>query len=146
MAKTPRGARPARKLPVPLPILALLLVTLAAVAYSLFPRSANASEHPDPRPGVTAAKVLPASRFAADDPRIAEVYAEVAQIPEVVDGIYCHCDCHHHAGHRSLLSCFESDHGAQCGTCMGEAHLAYQMAKSGATLKQIREAVDKQFG
>jgi hypothetical protein len=142
----PKQTRRARKLPVPWPILALLLLVLLSAGYSVFSaRSAGATEHPTPRADVTGDRVLPPEQFR-DDPRVAEVYAEAAKIAPVLDSIYCHCDCHRHAGHRSLLTCFESEHGSQCATCMGEAHLAYQMARSGASLDQIRAAVDKQFG
>jgi hypothetical protein len=111
-----------------------LLLGLAAT------RSANAS-HPAPREGLTAADVAPASRYAAY-PRIAEVYEMAAEIPGVLDGIYCHCDCSKHSGHRSLLTCFQDDHGAACDVCLTEAALAYRMTREGSSLKQIRKAVD----
>ncbi|MGH7699505.1 MAG: PCYCGC motif-containing (lipo)protein, partial [Gemmatimonadales bacterium] len=59
---------------------------------------------------------------------------------------YCHCDCSKHSGHRSLLTCFESDHGAYCDICMGEAILAARLAAEGRTLDAIRSAIDRQFG
>ena len=52
---------------------------------------------------------------------------------------YCHCDRAH--GHTSLHSCFESTHGANCGTCMAEALYAYKMSKKGWTTKAIREGI-----
>jgi hypothetical protein len=134
-----------RQLPVPWPILLLLVLAVGAVAYSAFAPPALAAEHPHPRAGVTAERVQPPARYAAD-PRVAQVYAEVAEIAEVVDGIYCYCRCEEHSGHYSLLTCFESDHGAGCGTCLGQAHLAYTMTQQGASLDQIRQAVDQQFG
>lgn len=136
---------PRRKLPIPWPILVLLLAAVAAVGHTLWAPSARAAEHPEPRAGVSAAKVQPPERYA-DDPRIAQVYAEVAQIAEVVDGIYCHCECERHSGHYSLLSCFESDHGAACDICLNEAHLAYTMTRQGATLDDVRQAIDDQYG
>ncbi|MDB4947551.1 MAG: hypothetical protein JWM27_200 [Gemmatimonadetes bacterium] len=144
MPKT--AAKRTRKLPVPWPILALLVAVLLSAGYSvLATHEAGASEHPTPRAGITGANVLPPEQFR-DDPRVMEVYAEAAKIAPVLDGIYCHCDCHDHMGHVSLLTCFESDHGSGCGTCLGEAHLAYEMSRKGATLDQIRTAVDQQFG
>lgn len=139
--------RPAtkRRLPVPWPIVVLLVLAIAAVGYSMSAPGAHAVEHPDPRPGVTAANLQPPERYASD-PRIAQVYAEVAEIAPVVDGIYCYCHCSQHSGHYSLLSCFESDHGAGCGTCLGQAHMAYQMTRQGASLEEIRTAVDQRFG
>jgi hypothetical protein len=103
-------------------------------------RSANA-DHPAPRQGLTAADVAPAERYAAY-PRVAEVYEMVAQIPHVIDGIYCHCDCSKHSDHRSLLTCFQDDHGAACDVCLTEAALAFRMVGEGRSLKEIRKAVD----
>ena len=52
---------------------------------------------------------------------------------------YCYCDRGH--GHTSLHSCFESTHGANCGTCMGEALYSYQMSKKGWSPKMIRDGI-----
>ena len=101
--------------------------------------------HPDPRPGVTAERVLPAS-LVLNTPGAAEAYAAARIAPAVLDGLYCHCDCSKHFGHRSLLTCFESDHGSRCSTCMGEARLAADLAAQGRTLDQIRHAIDQRFG
>ena len=60
-----------------------------------------------------------------------------------LDGVYCHCDCSKHAGHRSLLTCFEGEHGAYCDICMGEAMVASGMADQGRSLEEIRTAIDK---
>jgi hypothetical protein len=129
---------------MPLPIVILIAAVVAAGVWMLLtPRTASA-QHPTPRPGITAAKVLPASNFAQPD--VAQTYAQAKEIPEVLDGIYCHCDCHIHAGHRSLLSCFESEHGSGCDICMGEARLAHEMHKNGKSLQEIRVAIDAQFG
>jgi hypothetical protein len=106
-------------------------------------RSANA-HHPAPREGLTAADVAPPSRYA-DYPRIAEVYAMAAQIPHVLDGVYCHCDCSKHSDHRSLLTCFQDDHGAACDVCLTEASLAFRMVGEGRSLKEIRKAVDRLY-
>lgn len=131
---------------VPLPILglAVLLVLALGARFALAGDEALA-HHPDPRRGVTDAEVVPAATFAAY-PGVAAVYDEARGIPEILDGLYCHCDCSLHAGHRSLLSCFESDHGAGCDVCLAEAHLAHQMATDGARLKEIRQRVDALFG
>ena len=44
------------------------------------------------------------------------------------------------------LTCFESDHGARCDICMGEATLAAQLAARGSSLAEIRHAIDQRFG
>jgi len=106
---------------------------------------ASGSIHPTPRPGVTAEQVLP--DFAIPkNPGALEAYAAARRAAPTLDGVYCHCDCSKHAGHRSLLTCFESDHGAFCDICMGEATLASGMAARGQSLMDIRAAIDRQFG
>jgi hypothetical protein len=129
---------------IPLPIVILLAAVVAAGVWMLLtPRTATA-QHPTPRAGITAEKVLAAANFAQPD--VAQTYAQAKEIPEVLDGLYCHCDCHIHAGHRSLLTCFESEHGAGCDICLGEARLAHEMHKQGKSLQEIRIAIDAQFG
>ncbi|MGE5800999.1 MAG: CYCXC family (seleno)protein [Gemmatimonadota bacterium] len=103
------------------------------------------SAHPDPRPGVTAVKVLPVS-FVPRTPGAVEAYAAAREAAATLDGVYCHCDCSKHSGHRSLLTCFESEHGAYCDICMGEAMVAHGMAQQGRPLEEIRTAIDRQFG
>jgi hypothetical protein len=105
----------------------------------------SVTTHPDPRPGITAAGVMPAAMVPAA-PGAREAYEAARGAPQVLDGIYCHCNCSKHSGHRSLLTCFESEHGAYCDICMGEAMLASQMAASGASLDAIRKEIDARFG
>ena len=118
-------------------------VALAAVVFVT--RPAKGSIHPDPRPGITAEKILP--NFAIPkSPGALDAYAAARSAPATLDGVYCHCDCSKHLGHRSLLTCFESDHGAYCDICMGEAMVASGMAARGRSLMEIRDAIDRQFG
>jgi hypothetical protein len=119
------------------------VVALAGVVFST--RPAQGSIHPDPRPGVTAEQILPAFAIPKN-PGALEAYAAARSAPGTLDGVYCHCDCSKHAGHRSLLTCFESNHGAYCDICMGEAMVAGGMAARGQSLMEIREAIDRQFG
>lgn len=101
--------------------------------------------HPDPRPGVTGTSVVPRSMLTGYMNEV-NAYAAARENPEVLDGLYCHCDCSKHSGHRSLLTCFESQHGAACEVCQREAIMGAEMHGRGATLDQIRQAVDAQFG
>lgn len=118
-------------------------IVLAAVLLSA--RPAAGGTHPDPRPGITAEHVMPAS-FVPRNPGAAEAYAAARAAAATLDGVYCHCDCSKHSGHRSLLTCFESDHGAFCDICMGEAMMAAEMAGRGTSLQEIRAAIDARFG
>lgn len=119
-----------------------LAVLVAVVALR---RPADASTHPAPRPGITAEKVTPQS-LVPRTPGANEAYAAAREAAATLDGVYCYCDCSKHAGHRSLLTCFESDHGAYCDVCMGEAMVASGMAARGQSLTEIRAAIDRQFG
>jgi hypothetical protein len=119
--------------------------TLALAGVVLLTRPAAGTNHPTPRPGITAEKILP--DFAIPkNPGALEAYAAARSAPATLDGVYCHCDCSKHAGHRSLLTCFESTHGAFCDICMGEAMLASGMSARGQSLMEIRAAIDRQFG
>ena len=129
---------------VPTPILVLAGVLVGVLFLRAYGIGGPASHHPEPREEVTAAAVVPAARYA-DYPMIARVYDQAREVPAVLDGLYCHCDCAEHAGHRSLLSCFESDHGAGCDICLEEAALAHRMTRSGDSLREIRAAVDAMF-
>ncbi len=103
------------------------------------------SHHPEPRPGVTAIGVL-APVAVPHTPSALEAYAVARSAPALLDGLYCHCHCRENARHRSLLTCFESEHGAYCDICMGEAMLAAQMVEQGSSLQEIRRAIDARFG
>ena len=121
------------------------VAAVALVGVVFYTRPASGSIHPDPRPGVTGDKILP--NFAIPkNPGALEAYAAARSAAATLDGVYCHCDCSKHSGHRSLLTCFESDHGAFCDICMGEAMVASGMAARGQSLMEIREAIDRQFG
>ncbi len=119
------------------------LAALAAVV--VVSRTGHATRHPDPRPGITAERVLPAG-LVPSTPGSVAAYAAARAVPAVLDGVYCHCNCSRTLSHRSLLTCFESNHAASCDICMGEATTAARLAAAGGSLQQIREAIDRQFG
>lgn len=120
-------------------------VALAGIVFALRGTEGHAAHHPDPHPQASAERVVGPERYAGHG-RIAEVYRMAAAIPQVLDGLYCYCECSKHAGHRSLLECFESDHGANCDVCLSEAALAYRMTQEGRSLDDIRAAIDGLYG
>ena len=67
-------------------------------------------------------------------------YELAAKIQPVIyqQPCYCYCD---RMGHKSLHSCFENTHGAQCATCMKELYYAYEQNKKGKTASQIRKGI-----
>jgi Protein of unknown function with PCYCGC motif len=67
-------------------------------------------------------------------------YELAAKIPTVLtqEPCYCYCD---RMGHKSLHSCFENTHGAQCATCLKELYFSYQEHQKGKTAAQIRASI-----
>jgi uncharacterized protein with PCYCGC motif len=71
----------------------------------------------------------------------AHAYELAAKIPKVIYQQPCYCHCDRSVGHTSLHSCFSTDHGAHCATCMQELFYSYQMTKAKKTPAQIREGI-----
>jgi len=105
------------------------------------------SPHPTPRPSIDASKVLPEDQIKGGKEVIA-AFNEVRQIPEVVDGIRCHCGCADRPGYYSLLTCFEQPHAMalHCDQCQGHGRYAFRLHKAGKSLNEIRAAIDARFG
>ena len=102
-------------------------------------------DHPEPRPGIDASRVLPSDKLA-DHPDAISAFDQVREIPQIVDGIRCSCGCASREGFYSLLSCYEGDGMAMmCEVCQGTGRLAYRLHKAGKSLNEIREAVDLRF-
>jgi hypothetical protein len=103
--------------------------------------------HPEPRPGITAEKVLAADQLGAWADA-APAFDEVRQIPEIIDGIRCNCGCADDPSFYSLLTCYEgSDAMARvCPICQGQGRLAFRLHSAGKTLDEIRAAIDARFG
>jgi hypothetical protein len=127
------------------PFIWVLLAVLAfVVVYRVAMPGRAGTHHPAPRAGITGDAVLPAQTFEAA-PDVAAVYAAAREVPHVLDGIYCYCHCAQHSNHRSLLTCFESDHGALCDICLEQARLAWQMHREGRSLEEIRAQMDARY-
>jgi hypothetical protein len=104
-------------------------------------------------------QVAPAPQAAADasrpnrvldpngwtDPQIRRAYTAAKQYAHVLEQIYCYCRCKENIGHRALVECFESDHGANCDVCMTEAITVARMTEQGKTPKEIQKAIDAYY-
>ena len=44
--------------------------------------------------------------------KAARTHQVARDIPDVLDHLYCYCECDKHAGHKSLLSCYTDGHAA----------------------------------
>ena len=73
-------------------------------------------------------------------------YQVAKEIPETLAQLPCYCHCDEGFGHKSLHTCFESDHSSMCAICVNEALMAYKLQKEeGLTPAQIRERIIAQF-
>lgn len=90
-------------------------------------------------PAILTEKQLAESGLIA--PAQKESYKAAARASSVLYQMPCYCYCDRAHGHTSLRSCFESAHGANCGTCMSEALYSYRQSKRGWTPKMIREGI-----
>jgi hypothetical protein len=79
------------------------------------------------------------------DPQIRRAYAAAKQYAHVLEKIYCYCRCKENIGHRALVECFESDHGAHCDVCMTEAITVARMTEQGKTPEEIQKAIDAYY-
>ena len=44
--------------------------------------------------------------------KAAQAHQVAREIPDVLDQLYCYCECDKHVGHKSLLSCYTDGHAA----------------------------------
>ena len=127
------------------PLLAIALLAMTSSAQ--FMEKEVPAYHPNaPVKGNVLPPIASAGQLAEMDlkyPFQYRAYEAAAKVPRVLYQLPCYCFCDRSAGHKSLHSCFEGDHGAHCSTCMQEAFYAYQMTKKGKTAKQIRDGVMK---
>lgn len=124
---------------------ALAVVTLAASAQWTNPSEDVPAYHAGaptkPQPAILSGKQLTGPNFA--HAYQVTVYKMAAKVPNVLYQQPCYCRCDRTFDHKSLHSCFEVTHGAECSTCMREAVYAYQQTKLGKTPAQIRTGMEK---
>jgi hypothetical protein len=70
-------------------------------------------------------------------------YALASRVRETLYQVPCYCHCDREAGHKSLLDCFTSKHGAMCSVCQKEAVFCYLEQRKGKSPAQIREGMAK---
>lgn len=80
------------------------------------------------------------------DPQVRKAYAAAKQYAHVLESLYCYCRCKENIGHRALVECFESDHGANCDVCMTEALMAARLTEEGRSPAEIQKAIDAYYG
>jgi len=94
-------------------------------------------------------------------PRSTEVvqaaYQFAAEHPEISSYVPCFCGCER-SGHEGNTDCFVKsraangdvvewdEHGLDCAVCIDVANRSRQMYSAGASVRDIRAAIDKEFG
>ena len=101
---------------------------------------------------------LPFQAYAPPRPMetVRAVYRFAAEHPEVLSYVPCFCGCER-GGHRGNDDCFvktrnaEGDvtewepHGLDCAVCLDVANEAMQMTRSGASVRDIRAAIERKW-
>ena len=120
---------------------------------------------PDPQPAVVLAPhpqkdfpplQLPSYPLARSPEVITATYRFAAEHPEILSYIPCFCGCER-GGHRGNEDCFVqkrgpngdvtewTEHGMECSVCLDVAQQAMQMHASGASVRDIRAAVEQKW-
>jgi hypothetical protein len=73
-------------------------------------------------------------------------YEAAQEIPQTLAQLPCYCHCDRGHGHKSLHSCFESEHGENSGICNGEALNARNLQKQGMDVSKIRKEIIAAYG
>lgn len=121
---------------------AVFFVALTTSAQFMDQAEVPAYNPAPPKPGQKIAPIMkPGPGFQY--PFQVHAYQEAAKIANVIYQLPCYCYCDRTKGHNSLHSCFASEHGAQCETCMQELFYTQKMLKQGKTVKQIRAGIEK---
>lgn len=113
------------------------------------------SEAPAPQAALAAWEARP--DFVRADMRTEEAYAFALSAPDALQWIPCYCGCGA-MGHTSNLDCFFKrtmaglssldfeEHASFCKVCVDEALIVKQMLADGHSMREIRTAIDGQFG
>ena len=126
---------------------ALFLVTLVVSAPWANSQDSGETRTPAFNPAPPKGEKLPAlltkDQLWGDNaqyPFQTHAYELAAKIQSVIyqQPCYCYCD---RMGHKSLHTCFENTHGAQCATCMKELYYSYEQHQRGKTAAQIRKGI-----
>lgn len=86
--------------------------------------------------------IMDPSSFSSADVR--DTYAKARLVADRLDQMYCYCQCGENDAlkHKSLLTCFQSDHAAECGICLAEGKQAWLDWKDGLPVDVTIKTVD----
>jgi len=89
-------------------------------------------------------KTLPPEQFT--DPDVRKAYEVARDNPKLLMQMPCFCNCDRPGlDHKSLLSCFVDDHGANCDICINEAVTAAKLAGDNLSVEEVREKIIAEF-
>jgi hypothetical protein len=91
------------------------------------------------------APVLDPARYASwNDQDVRRAYEAARKYPDTLDRIHCFCECKEspREHHKTLLTCFTTEHGAGCGICQHEANLAAKLKDKGASDEEVEATVE----
>ncbi|MGD2270666.1 MAG: CYCXC family (seleno)protein [Desulfobacterales bacterium] len=77
--------------------------------------------------------------------KIARAYQVARDHRELLDSLYCYCNCKKHFGHKSLLTCYVDTHAVNCSICLDQAFYASSRYRKVGDIVAVRTAVDKRF-
>lgn len=92
-----------------------------------------------------ASTILDPASFQNEEVRA--TYAKARQMPERLEKMYCYCRCKENEAlnHKSLLTCFQDEHAAECGICLKEAQQAFLDRQDGLPTEITQKTVDIMF-
>ncbi len=173
-ASSSSSGEPAKRSITPLLVVALLVAGAAVAAFVVTRTDATTTAIQESAPAATPAGVPATAKFgphkqaslpplpfqAYAPPRPPEVvraaYVFAAEHPEILSYVPCFCGCER-GGHKGNDDCFVArrdakgdvvewePHGLDCAVCIDVASYAQQLHSSGASVSDIRNAVEKRW-
>ncbi len=144
-------AKKGKARPKKFPVVPVIIVLIVIAAFGVFAFTTNQDENPSGKltmadmaalKGGETKPVLNASLFRG---RTAVSYSAAAGNRDLLDYMYCYCNCKQSIGHKSLLSCFTDNHAANCDICQDQAMYAKALKDKGYDIPKIREAMDSKY-
>ena len=122
------------------PVRAETASSCAGDCCKMCPRVRNVADKVDPKStnGVTLAPKL----FVGP---VRQAYSIAEQNPMLLSQLDCYCGCFKTDGHKSLLDCYKSRHGATCQICTNEVLEASRLFDGGMAPDQIKETLRRKY-
>jgi hypothetical protein len=75
---------------------------------------------------------------------VKRAYEAAAKYPATIDLLHCFCECQEspREQHKTLLTCFTSQHAAGCGICQHEALMAAKLKDEGRSDEEVEFTVE----